>query len=192
MTAYLELLINASNNWLVSSILILLVTLNFIQRFLKIFWLNHKHNSFKIPNFRLYFSILLLPNYCTSQLIQRNPHFYINPIINSINPTIQPNNPSNSLYLKTFITTNRILIQHNIIRHSCMNRNSLYIEINRFTDICLWLYVKFSIYMSINYRDLYTCINQHLDISLNTDLNMYMNLNLSQININWPLLQFLI
>ena len=43
---------------------------------------NHKHNSFKTKDFKLYFSILLLPKCCTPYLIQGNPHLYINPIIN--------------------------------------------------------------------------------------------------------------
>ena len=84
MTAYPELLVNASNNSLTSPILIFSVTLNFISQILGMFRLNHnhKHNSFKTTDFRLHFSILLLPKHCTPHSIKRNPYSYINPIIN--------------------------------------------------------------------------------------------------------------
>ena len=64
MIAYPKPLVNTSNNSLTSPILILSVTLNFISQILEMFRLNHnhKHNSFKTTDFRLYFSILLLPN----------------------------------------------------------------------------------------------------------------------------------
>lgn len=136
---FLQSLVNVDNNLLASSILILSVTLNCMSQILEMFWLNHKHNSFKITDFTLYFNNLPIYN-CYTQLRQSNPHIYINFINLSCNYCI-------TLYQSYLNSSNlhTIIYQHihisyciNISMHlrtnlgPCMNikSNSLHTFIN--------------------------------------------------------------
>lgn len=137
---------------------------------------NHKQNSFKIINFRLKFSILLLPNHCILHLIQCNFYIYINPTnlsCNNCTPLCQSH--LNSSILHTFIN------QH--------------IDVFQCTNFSMNIRTNSSPYINSNINTLYTFINQYITISLYIDLQMYIdlqiyiNLSMSLMTINLLLLE---
>ena len=170
MTAYPELLVNASNNSKVSPILIFSVTLNFMSQILEIFWFNynHKYNSFKTTDFKFYFSILLLPNHSTPHSIQRNSYIYINtfkPSCNRCTPLFQ--NYLNSSTLHTLI--------------------SQYTHVRQCTNFSMHMKTDSGLYMNSNNNSLYTFIHQHMTISLHTDLRIHIYPGTSPMIINLPI-----
>ena len=142
-----------------------------MQQILEIFWLNynHKHNSFKTTDFRLYFNILLLPNHWTPHSIQRNSHIYIN----SFNSSFNHCTPLCQSHLNSSIF-------HPLI--------SWYMRVNQRTYFSMYMRTDSGPYMNSNNNSLYTFIHQHMTISLHTDIKMHRNPGTSPMIINLPIL----